>query len=56
MTKFYILNGNGDMEFLGEFKNSSEALDTTQAQDSFFVANEATAREWLEQLKTLLGE
>ena len=53
MTKWYCLNPQGDMQYVGEFETFDEA-DESLEHDYAWLVDEEVAREWLAQLKELL--
>lgn len=53
MTKWYCLNQQGDMQYVGEFETFEEADESLEYGCVWLVAEE-TARQWLDQLKELL--
>jgi len=53
MTKWYGLNQDGDMIYLGEFEDFTIA-DESCKTSMVWIADEETARTWLAQLKELL--
>lgn len=55
MTKWYALDGNGDMICVGEF-DCFEAADESLPYSSVWLVDEECARTWLVQLTDLLGE
>jgi hypothetical protein len=52
MTKWYALNDEGNLVYVGEFETFEEA-DAAQP-GLVWLIDEATAREWLASLKEML--
>ena len=53
MTKWYCLNQQGDMQYVGEFETFGEA-DESLDYSCVWLVDEEAARERLAQLKELL--
>lgn len=52
-TKWYALNQEGDMMYVGEFDNFTDADESLETSPVWLV-DEETARNWLVQLTELL--
>jgi hypothetical protein len=55
MTKWYCLNYDGNMEYVGEF-DSFEAADDSLEYACVWLVDESDARDWLETLRELLED
>jgi hypothetical protein len=53
MTKWYALDQNGDMIYVGEYEDF-EGADTAAGSSVVWLADEEVARTWLMQLKEML--
>ena len=53
MTKWYALNQEGDMVYVGEFEDFTDA-DESLEYSPVWLVDEETARTWLAQLTELL--
>ena len=54
MTKWYALDMNGDMIYLGEYEDFEGAVTGKDDGSLVWIASEETARTWLKQLKEML--
>lgn len=53
MTKWYCLDQNGDMRYVGEFETFEQA-DESLEFGCVWLVDEEVARQWLVDLKSLL--
>lgn len=53
-TKWYALDTNGDMVYLGEYEDFEGAVTDKDDGSLMWIASEETARTWLMQLKEML--
>lgn len=53
LTKWYALDQNGDMIYVGEFE-TFEAADESLNTNVVWLVDEETARTWLTQLKEMM--
>lgn len=56
MKNWYALSNSGDMIALGEHESFDDVEDSFRGNGFVWIADEETAREWLNQLMILLEE
>ncbi len=56
MKKYYALDADGDIRFVGEFENIDGAFDSSYGLSAFYVGDEEWARKLYEALRKEFDE
>lgn len=56
MKKYYALDADGDIRFVGEFENIDGAFDSSYGLSAFYVGDEEWAYGLYENLKKEFGQ